>query len=330
MRHRPELHDWAIVVVLCGLELWPIWTVALTRISLLWSLPLDLAARVALPAASIDHLPVLSLVVAVDVAQIVADPQAGTLIYVTLIAIYWVAAYASRQPGGPSRLVAVPTTATSVCCFHLPATIEGGALEAAMAFMAAAAVFGEDVRTRRDYVASRRGARPRLERERDAQKASDRRPRPSTRIAREMHDAVATACPRRRRKPMPPRYVFDSKAAQAQQRHRHGRRDRPARPDRHVSLPGVLRSTTAKVTGPPSPASNRTTRPSPAPRLPGLPVSADRSGLTGHVSARGCRLTVDRIVQEALTNTLEDAGPAVTATGAASLPAHDELGDRRH
>ena len=92
LRHRPVLLDWAIVVVLC------VGTVVgwvLDRADQPgWALPLDLAACLALGWRRSRPLPVLAVVVAVDVVQIVADVPANTLIYATLIAIYSVAAYA--------------------------------------------------------------------------------------------------------------------------------------------------------------------------------------------------------------------------------------------
>src|ERR687898_3176452 len=134
LRHRPVLLDWAIVVVLC------VGTVvgwALDRAHQPgWALPLDLAACLALGWRRSRPLPVLAVVVAVDVVQIVADVRANTLVYVTLIAIYSVAAYASRR-----RAVAA-LLGTYIGIFGAllasAASIEGG-IVTATAFMAAAA-----------------------------------------------------------------------------------------------------------------------------------------------------------------------------------------------
>ena len=58
------------------------------------------------------------------------------------------------------------------------------------AFMAAAAVLGDNIRTRRAYLAAVEERAARMERERDAQ-AAIAAAAERTRIAREMHDVVA-------------------------------------------------------------------------------------------------------------------------------------------
>ena len=252
---------------------------------------------------------VLAFVIAVDVVQIVADIQANTLIYVTLIAIYSVAAYASRKQAVVALLLAY--AAIFGALFSPFATIEGGVVEVA-AFMAAAAILGDYIRTRRDYLAGVEERAARLERERDTQAqivaAAER-----TRIAREMHDVVAHSLSVMVAQADAAAYVFDTKPAQAQQAiGTVAETGRLALAEMHRLL-GVLRSTDGDGDLTPQPGVEQLDTLIARTQTAGLPVTLTVQGSPVPLSA-GLSLTVYRIVQEALTNTLKHAGPAVTAT----------------
>ena len=307
LQYRAAVLDWAIVVVLCGLTV-VIWAAARPD-QPLWSLPMDLTACVALAWRRNRPLAVLAFVIAVDVAQIVADNQANTLIYVTLIAIYSVAAYASRKQAVVALLVAY--AAIFGALFSPFATIEGGVVEVA-AFMAAAAILGDYIRTRRDYLAGVEERAARLERERDTQAqivaAAER-----TRIAREMHDVVAHSLSVMVAQADAAAYVFDTKPAQARQAiGTVAETGRLALAEMHRLL-GVLRSTDGEGDLAPQPGVEQLDTLIARTQTAGLPVTLTVQGSPVPLSA-GLSLTVYRIVQEALTNTLKHAGPAVTAT----------------
>ena len=307
VRLRPELLDWAIVAVLS------VGTVvgwATDRAHQpAWALPLDLAACLALGWRRSRPLPVLALIVAVDVVQIVADVPANTLIYVTLIAIYSVAAYATR------RRAVVALLGTYVCIFGAllssAASIEGGILTAT-AFMAVAAVFGDNVRTRRAYLAAVEERAARMERERDthaAMAAAAER----TRIAREMHDVVAHSLSVMVAQADGAGYIIDTAPEQARRAIATvAETGRLALTEMHRLL-GVLRSTDVEDERSPQPGVDQLDALIARTQSAGLPVTLSVQGSPVRLSP-GLSLTVYRIVQEALTNTLKHAGPAVTAT----------------
>ena len=307
VRLRPELLDWAIVAVLS------VGTVvgwATDRAHQpAWALPLDLAACLALGWRRSRPLPVLALIVAVDVVQIVADVPANTLIYVTLIAIYSVAAYATR------RRAVVALLGTYVCIFGAllspAASIEGGILTAT-AFMAVAAVFGDNVRTRRAYLAAVEERAARMERERDthaAMAAAAER----TRIAREMHDVVAHSLSVMVAQADGAGYIIDTAPEQARRAIATvAETGRLALTEMHRLL-GVLRSTDVEEERSPQPGVDQLDALIARTQSAGLPVTLSVQGSPVRLSP-GLSLTVYRIVQEALTNTLKHAGPAVTAT----------------
>ncbi|HET6920778.1 MAG TPA: sensor histidine kinase [Jiangellaceae bacterium] len=316
VRHRPELLDWAMVVVLS------VGTVvgwALDRAHQpAWALPLDLAACLALGWRRSRPLPVLAVVVAVDVAQIVVDVPANTLVYVTLIAIYSVAAYASR------RRAVVALLGTYVCIFGAllspAASIEGGILTAT-AFMAAAAVLGDNIRTRRAYLAAVEERAARMERERDAQ-AAVAAAAERTRIAREMHDVVAHSLSVMVAQADGAGYAMDSSPDQARRAIATvAETGRLALTEMHRLL-GVLRSTGVEEERTPLPGVDQLDALIARTQSAGLPVTLSVQGTPVPLSA-GLSLTVYRIVQEALTNTLKHAGPTVTATVQLRYRAHD-------
>ena len=270
---------------------------------------MDLAACLALAWRRTRPLAVLAFVVAVDVAQIVADIQANTLIYVTLIAIYSVAAYASRRQAvvacsGLRRHLRRPVVTVS--------RRSRAASWRSPRLMAAAAVLGDYIRTRRDYLAGVEERAARLERERDAQAqivaAAER-----TRIAREMHDVVAHSLSVMVAQADAAAYVFDTKPAQARQAiGTVAETGRLALTEMHRLL-GVLRSTDGEGDLTPQPGVDQLDSLIARTQTAGLPVTLTVQGSPVPLSA-GLSLTVYRIVQEALTNTLKHAGPAVIAT----------------
>ena len=326
LRHRPVLLDWAIVIVLC------VGTVvgwALDRAHQPgWALPLDLAACLALGWRRSRPLPVLAVVVAVDVVQIVADVPANSLIYVTLIAIYSVAAYASR------RRAVVALLGTYVGIFGAllspAASIEGG-IVTATALMAAAAVLGDNIRTRRAYLSAVEERAARMERERDAQ-AAIAAAAERTRIAREMHDVVAHSLSVMVAQADGAGYVMDGSPDKARRAIATvAETGRQALTEMHRLL-GVLRSTDVEEELTPQPGVDQLDALITRTQSAGLPVTLSVKGTPVPLSP-GLSLTVYRIVQEALTNTLKHAGPAVTATVQVRYLAHDveiEVTDNGH
>jgi signal transduction histidine kinase len=326
LRHRPVLLDWAIVVVLC------VGTVVgwvLDRADQPgWALPLDLAACLALGWRRSRPLPVLAVVVAVDVVQIVADIPANTLVYVTLIAIYSVAAYASRR----RAVVALLGTYVGIfgALLSSAASIEGG-IVTATAFMAAAAVLGDSIRTRRAYLSAVEERAARMERERDAQ-AAIAAAAERTRIAREMHDVVAHSLSVMVAQADGAGYAMDSSPDKARRAIATvAETGRLALTEMHRLL-GVLRSTHVEEELTPQPGVDQLDALIARTQSAGLPVTLSVQGAPVPLSP-GLSLTVYRIVQEALTNTLKHAGPAVTATVQLRYLAHDveiEVTDTGH
>jgi signal transduction histidine kinase len=175
----------------------------------------------------------------------------------------------------------------------------------------AAAVLGINVRTRRAYLASVEERAAQLERDRDQQgrlaAAAER-----ARIAREMHDIVAHNLS-----------VMIALAdgaglmAPSDPERSSGAMDQVARVGRHAlgdmrRLLGVLRSEEVVALAP-QPGLPELDALIEQVRAAGLPVTLETSGERVPLGA-GAELTVYRLVQEALTNTLKHAGPAVQAT----------------
>lgn len=177
-----------------------------------------------------------------------------------------------------------------------------------------AALIGITVRTRRGYTEALEDRARRLETERDQQvrlaAAAER-----ARIAREMHDiighnlsvitglATAAATPPPSPRTAPPRPSTPSAPPAASARRTPPPPGRPARrrPGRH--RPGARTGPAARPHGP---------RPPPRRvRRAGLPV---RTTVKGEPALpEGRQLTLYRVIQEALTNTLKHAGPDATA-----------------
>jgi len=293
-----------------------------------WALPLDLAACLALGWRRSRPLPVLAVVVAVDVVQIVADVPANTLIYATLNAIYSVAAYASRR----RAVAALLGTYVGIFGALLSSaeSIEGG-IVTATALMAAAAVLGDNIRTRRAYLAAVEERAARMERERDAQ-AAIAAAAERTRIAREMHDVVAHSLSVMVAQADGAGYAMDSSPDKARRAIATvAETGRQALTEMHRLL-GVLRSTHVEEDLTPQPGVDQLDALITRTQSAGLPVTLSVQGAPVPLSP-GLSLTIYRIAQEALTNTLKHAGPAVTATVQLRYLAHHveiEITDTGH
>jgi len=179
--------------------------------------------------------------------------------------------------------------------------------------VAAAGILGQNIRNRRQLLASLRERADRLELERDQQgrlaAAAER-----ARIARELHDVVAHnltvmialsdgAAYTLRESPDEAEHALETASSTGRRALGEMRR-----------LLGVLRDDDA------GPASERVPQPGVSEidalveqvRAAGLPVSY-RVAPAARTLPQGLQLTVFRIVQEALTNTLKHAGPSAAA-----------------
>ncbi|MFC8825118.1 sensor histidine kinase [Streptomyces sp. NPDC057137] len=228
-----------------------------------------------------------------------------------------------RQLGHTAVLLGVPLVVGAV---RFP---EGGwiiPLQSSLTSFAAVALLGIAVRTRQEYTASLRERAKQLEIERDQQAqlaaAAER-----TRIAREMHDilghnlSVITGLAdggsyAAKKNPQRATEALDAIATTSRQALTELRR-----------LLGILQNdaqtaTPAELT--PQPGLGELEQLIDGVRAAGLPVQVTVTGdlqleglgeLGGFETApKGRQLTVYRVVQEALTNTLKHAGPDATAT----------------
>jgi signal transduction histidine kinase len=175
----------------------------------------------------------------------------------------------------------------------------------------AAAVLGINVGTRRAYLAALEERAAQLERERDQQgrlaAAAER-----ARIAREMHDIVAHNLSVMIALADGAGFVAETDAERST-----SAMDQVARVGRHAlgemrRLLGVLRDEEPAALAP-QPGLAQLDALLEQVRAVGLPVRLETSGAPVALGA-GAELTVFRLVQEALTNTLKHAGPGVHAT----------------
>ncbi len=175
----------------------------------------------------------------------------------------------------------------------------------------AAVVLGLNVRTRRAYLASLEERAAQLERERDQQGRLAAAPQ-RARIAREMHDIVAHNLSVMVALADGAGFMAPSDPARSA-----GAMEQVSRTGRHAlgemrRLLGVLRADGEAALAPQPGLADLDVLLEQV-RAAGLPVALETSG-TPVALGSGAELTVYRLVQEALTNTLKHAGPGAEAT----------------
>jgi signal transduction histidine kinase len=253
-------------------------------------------------------LPVFLTIAGVALAQWLADIRLLADIAL-LVAIYTVAVHESRR-----RLaLAAAVLETGIVLATLRWTLGSGApVFVFLTGMAtAAAVLGVNVRTRRAYLASLEERAAQLERERDQQgrlaAAAER-----ARIAREMHDVVAHNLSVMVALADGAGFMAGSDPARsADAIEQVSRTGRHALREMRLLL-GVLRDDEAAALAP-QPGLADLDALLEQVRAAGLRVTLETSG-TPVALGSGAELTVYRLVQEALTNTLKHAGANAQAT----------------
>ncbi|MBL7499044.1 sensor histidine kinase [Frankia sp. CNm7] len=254
---------------------------------------------------------VFAVIAVLALAQWLLDlPCEGAL--ALLVAFYTVAARCSRR----TILAAAGVLAVGVVLATLrwatdPQTSTLGAATLMITLVTLAGVLGLNVGTRRAYVAALLDRAARLERERDQQAqlatAAER-----ARIAREMHDVIAHNLAVMVALADGATFAVDhspSEASEAIGAVSAAGREALAEMRR---LLGVLRDDRSTGATAPQPGITQIDGLIAQVRRTGLPVSFQIEGAL-RAFAPGVQLTVFRLVQEALTNTLKHGGPAATA-----------------
>ncbi|MFI8813243.1 MULTISPECIES: sensor histidine kinase [unclassified Streptomyces] len=252
---------------------------------------------------------VFAAVASAAFAQWLADVQLPADIAL-LIALYTVAAYT----GGRQLLVAGAVSEAGILMASVRWSTEGRSLGAAVSLTAmatAAAVIGANMRTRRAYFASVEDRAVRLERERD-QRARLAVAEERARIARDMHDIVSHN--------LSVMIALADAAVYAQYR----TPDRTTAAMRQVAdsgrqsltemrrVLGVLRADEPDALRHPIPGITQLRCLLDQVGTAGLPARLRLAGDPSHVPT-AAQLTVYRLVQEALTNTLKHAPPGTRA-----------------
>ncbi|MET8546156.1 histidine kinase, partial [Kitasatospora sp. NPDC004799] len=271
-----------------------------------------LTAALALPLVWRRRAPraVFAAVAAAAFVQWLADVQLPADIAL-LVALYTVAAHAGRR-GALVAGAVVEAGALLACLRWVPDGAFPTPFVALTAMTVAAAVLGVNVRTTRAYLAALEERAARLERE-QRQQARLAVAEERTRIAREMHDIVThnlsvmvalsdAAVYAQRSSP-------DTTTAAMLQVAETGRQ---ALTDMRRSL-GILRTDEPDARRHPLPGIAQLDALAEQMGAAGLPTRLDVHGGHGHVPATA-QLTVYRLVQEALTNTLKHTPPGTRAT----------------
>jgi signal transduction histidine kinase len=227
-----------------------------------------------------------------------------------LVALYTVAAYRSRRWTLAALAVGALGAALEWAQVAQRTGFNLAGLVAPLVVVSATGVLGTTLRTRRGYLVELEQRAVRLERERDAQaRAAVAEER--ARIAREMHDMVAHRVGVIVSQADGASYVFDSAPEQARAALGVIADSGRAALSELRRLLGVLRNDEGQGAGP-QPGVGDIDRLVEDLRASGLPVRYTIVGGRPSVEP-GLALTVYRVVQESLTNTLKHAGPT-TAT----------------
>ncbi|MDX6332332.1 MAG: hypothetical protein QOI83_4715, partial [Streptomycetaceae bacterium] len=255
-------------------------------------------------------LAVFGVIAAAALAQWLSDVRMLPADLALLVALYCVAAHSDRR----RLLLAGAVLETGIVMASVRWTLHeriAGSLVSLTALGTAAAVIGMNMRTRRAYLASLEDRAVRLERERDQQSrlavAGER-----ARIAREMHDIVTHN--------LSVMVALADGAVFAQQRspekattamRQISGTGRQALTDMRRFL-GVLRDDEPDALRHPMPGLPQLESLAGQVRAAGLPTRLELDGDPGLVPA-AAQLTVYRLVQEALTNTLKHTPPGTSA-----------------
>jgi signal transduction histidine kinase len=222
-----------------------------------------------------------------------------------VVATYSVAAYAPRSYAVAALIVDMVGALMAGLRWSGPRHILLGVVAAAAA-LTAVWVVGDNMRTRRAYLAGLEERAARLEAERDAQTrlaaAAER-----ARIAREMHDVVAHSLSVVIAQADGAQFAVDRSPERAKAAMATVAATGRAALDEMRRLLGVLRGAAEDAQLAPQPGIDGLGELVAAMRDAGLTVELDQAGEPDGLPD-GLSLTVFRIVQEALTNTLKHAG----------------------
>ena len=253
--------------------------------------------------------PVFVVVAGVAFWQWVAFQQLRPEDAAILIALYTVAAYSRRRDAVLALLVVLGGVGLLLTRFEGPHPERAMIAPAALAV--AATIGGDDLRNRRAKVAALAERAERLERERDAlaevAAAAER-----SRIARELHDVVAHNLSVMVAQADGAAYALDDDPARARNAMETVAETGRGALHEMRRLLGVLRTSASETERSPQPGVDRLPDLVEGVRQAGLSVVLEMTGEPAGLTP-GLGLTIFRIVQEALTNTLKHAGPTASA-----------------